>query len=430
MLPTSLRLLVLALLGWVALGADLPGKPEITLQGKQLLVDGKPFHAKGVCWNPVGFNKSHPTGQDFRGFVEQDADLMQAAGINVVRTYDPIDDTEVLDEFWKRGIWVVMNVYVFFQPEPSEAVEARIRAVMHHPSILFWEIGNEWNYNCLYDDKFENQTSKPCEGVFYREAMERVRQAGLIAKQTDPSRPVAHCFGELPNLTDPYKNDTFEYLDEAFDMIGINSYRSIDFTNLFDDYVSRTNKPMYMGEFGADAWDSRPEHNISNLSAQAEATRELTYQIHRQSSVHGGGPVVGQFIFEFADEWWKDKAGTADDHDVGGGAPGFGPWPDKDFNEEWWGILDIWRVPRPAYHEYAKIPNPMAVRQAECTVTPGLAPPAPAPPAPPPGLAEEVAFDWASFGIGGGIGGVMAGLFIIYMCREQQLQSTPGVELS
>merc|ERR1712170_189084 len=91
----------------------------------------------------------------------------------------------------------------------------------------------------------------------------------------------------------------------------------------------------------------------------AYATKELTREIVERSSATGGD-VLGGFLFEFNDEWWKDGAGSNWAHDVGGIAPGGGPYPDKTFNEEWWGIVDIDRNPRAAYWEYRAVPNPMA----------------------------------------------------------------------
>lgn len=394
------------------IGAVQGAPTDVKVVGKQLLVNNQPFHAKGVCWNPVKFNGTHPKDQDFPGFVEQDGDLMQAAGMNAVRVYDPISDLEVLDKLYARGIYIVMNVFVmwkqFDEGETLEqAVAKRVNAVKDHPAILFWEIGNEWNYNCLYKDGVDCGGSKGVPDGEYEQALNLMKRAAAEIKRNDLTHPVATNYGELPDA------DTLAKLNNV-DMWGLNSYRGKDFGTFFRDWEARSGLPMYIGEYGADAWDVNTytfqPKGACNLTAQADATRELTLQINRESSIYGGA-VLGQFIFELADEWWKDPNGKNDVHDIGDGAPGQGPWPDAAFNEEWWGIVDIWRVPRQAYHVYADIPNPFQGKVIACDAAPSPSPPAgPPSPGPTPGQDADAQswFTWESFMVGVIVGGGLA----------------------
>jgi len=347
-------------------------KPKVTVHGRQLLVDGMPFHIKGVCWNPIGFGGGDDTDNlvkdlDFKGYVAQDGDMMKRAGINAVRIYERFTDTTVLDALWERGIFVVMNVYISGDKTPEEGTLANtVNAIKDHPSILFWEVGNEWNYNHLY----QRDKNPP---MSFETALDLCNRAINVIKATDPNHPVASNLGEI-GIFDPttppgadgtlYYQDLFNKMPNV-DLWGINAYRGLGFQDMFDVWLRITTDkpvPLFMGEFGADAWDGRPAHSVSNLTAQAEATVSCTQQLVDRTAVHGGagGAVSGGFIFEFADEWWKDGKGSPIKHDIGGGAPGFGPYPDFDFNEEWWGIVDIWRNPRPAYWAYAKIHQPVS----------------------------------------------------------------------
>jgi hypothetical protein len=313
-----------------------PDLPIISIHGRRLLVNGEPFHIKGVNWSPVPRGRSYPEGLDFAGLVGRDAPLMRAVGINVVRTYEAITDLAVLDVLWANGIYVMNTVYNW-GGAPVDSVIQKINATRGHPAILMWSVGNEWNYNGLY------------VGLSLDNSIDRIAEVVRLIKATDPTRPVATVYGELP------APDTLARLANI-DLWGLNVYRGIGFGNLFNDFAARSDKPMFLGEYGADAYNANI--NAEDQGAQAEATRVLTLAIVAASTLTGG-VCSGGIIFEWADEWWKSP-GNPNEHDIGGIAPGGGPHPDNTFNEEWWGLVEIDGTPRAAYHAYGDVLSPQA----------------------------------------------------------------------
>ena len=311
-----------------------PARPRITIDGRRIRIDGRTFHIKGVNWSPVPRGANYPQGLDFSGFVERDAPLMRAAGINVVRTYEPIRDRAVLDTLWAHQIYVMNTVYSW-GGAPVDSAVAVVEEVGFHPAILMWVIGNEWNYNGLYS------------GLNHAQAVQRIADVARAVKNADRSRPVATIYGEVPSP------ETIGQL-AVIDVWGLNVYRGIVFGDLFDAFARRSGKPMFLGEYGADAYNANI--GAEDQRAQAEATTRLTQIIVENSTVTGGA-CSGGVIFEWADEWWK--AGQPNVHNVGGAAPGGGPHPDGVFNEEWWGLLEIDGTPREAYRAYQQVAVPV-----------------------------------------------------------------------
>ena len=315
---------------------------RIQVVGKQILVDGTPLHLKGVAWNPVPKGGVHPADLNFPAAVEEDAKLMKKMGINAVRTYEPIVDSWVLDTLWKEGIWVVNSVYNWGGADAGSAADPVLKS-KDHPAILMWTIGNEWNYNGLY------------VGSSFFDCVARIRDVANVVREHDTSHPIASIFGDVGKL------------DEAVDSLpeieiwGINAYRGISFGNLFRQYEDATSKPMFFGEYGADAFNAKIQGE--DQESQAKATTALTEEILGQSSVLGRGSCIGGFIFEFNDEWHKDNDGSKDRHDTGGTAPGGGPYPDMTFNEEWWGLVNIDREERSAFQAYQKTDLPQAAQK-------------------------------------------------------------------
>jgi exo-beta-1,3-glucanase (GH17 family) len=309
--------------------AGTPGVPSNGISGRQLYIDGAPLQLRGVCWSPVAKGRRPPA--DFTSFATQDIALMKAAGINAVRTYDVITDRTVLDRLKAAGIWVLPTVYSYGGDPEARAVE-RVNALKDHPAILMWLLGNEWNYNGLYTD------------VPFAQARDRLQRIAAAIHAADPSRPVATVYGEVPSA------ETIAAMP-AIDLWGLNVYRGIGFGDLFNRWASLSGKPMFLSEYGADAWDAR-NGGRENAAAQAEATTALTQALVAKHSIALGGT-----IFAWSDEWWK-APGSPSLQETGGSAPGGGPYPDQTFNEEWWGLVDVDRKPRAAYEALKAIYAP------------------------------------------------------------------------
>lgn len=356
------------------------GPTKVTTNGRQLLVNDEPFYIKGVCWNPVGIGGNHPEDLNWKGFVDQDAKLMREAGINAVRTYEGLIDLDVLDILYENGIYVLNNIYGYYAT-PLADIGRVINATKDHPAILMWSVGNEWNYNKLYSEGSGSVLT-------YNETRDRLIEAIDIAKELDPNHLVTTIYGEVP-FTDKQGTDSYEVMDRV-DVWALNVYRGAEWFDAegktifesWEEFTPSNPKPMFIGEYGADAWDSRSSQN--NYSAQAWATQNLAQGILANLTLNGG-VASGGFIFEWADEWWKDSKGENDEHDIGGSAPGGGPWPDMTFNEEWFGLLPIERTSRPAYDAYKSV------------IYPGGTAPDPSPPSPPPdsqGVMAGLSISW------------------------------------
>lgn len=123
--------------------------PPVVVAGRNVSVGGAPVFLKGVAWSPFNASRSPNLGHppDFSGFVAQDAALMQAAGVNVVRTYAPTLDRATLDILWAHNIWVILTVFL-----DAGYGDTAFTAVSHvcshksHPAVLMWAVANEPNY--------------------------------------------------------------------------------------------------------------------------------------------------------------------------------------------------------------------------------------------------------------------------------------------
>ncbi|HEY8401689.1 MAG TPA: Ig-like domain-containing protein [Cytophagaceae bacterium] len=290
------------------------GFAQVTVNGRNILVDGELYQIKGICYSPVAIGVTWTP--DYSN-VDQDITLMQAACINTIRTYSPINDKSVLDKFAAAGIKVIIGFTL--EQTQNGTYTSYINTYKDHPAILMWVHGNEFNY---HPDWFNNNLSN-----WYS----LLNTAAGNTTALDSNHPVATVHGELPGI------DAINACPNV-QVWGMNIYRSDNLGTLFTDWAARSDKPMFLGETGGDSY---PDPN-----APALAIPKLWNSVNNNATKYNG-VCSGVCFFEWSDEWWK--AGNPNTQDTGGFTNGGVPY-DGFANEEYWGIVDIYRNPKPGYN--------------------------------------------------------------------------------
>ncbi|MCZ4694626.1 hypothetical protein DWB61_06195 [Ancylomarina euxinus] len=298
----------------------------VSVNGRRILVNDSVYTIKGICYHPV------PKGSDKRNFgnLSEDLYLMLEAGINTIRVYAPITDVSVLDEINEAGLKVIIG-FGYDQGGENDILSGSfvtyIKKFKHHPVILMWELGNEYNY---HPEWF---------GGDMKNWYTALNNAAMQIQKHDPSHPVTTAHGELPDslaLT----------MCPNIDVWGMNVYRWDNPEEIFSEWAILSDKPMYLSEAGADSYMTISKDGYKqgvNELAQADATKNILESIFSNQAI-----CSGVTLFAFVDELWK--AGNNNKLDVGGWAPKSGGVPyDGAPNEEYWGIVDIERNKKEAF---------------------------------------------------------------------------------
>lgn len=320
------RLLVLVFV--VALFSCGEKKEELTVRvlDRQILLNDVPYLIKGVCYHPVALGNEKRSFETLSG----DLKLMKEAGVNTIRVYEPILEKEVLDEIDAAGIKVIIG-FGYNQGGNFDILSGSfvdyIQEYKSHNAILFWELGNEYNY---HPNWFEDDMANWYEAL---------NDAALKTKKADVKRPVATAHGELPD-------SLALAMCPDLDIWGMNVYRWDNPEPLFAEWEKVSTKPMYFSEAGADSYMTIEKSGYKqgvNEKAQADATKNILEETFRNQDI-----CSGLTLFAFVDEFWK--AGNPNQQDPGGWAPNSSGVPyDGAPNEEYWGILTIERNKKLAF---------------------------------------------------------------------------------
>lgn len=365
----------------------------------QLIVAGKPYIVKGVCYSPIPIGKTYEYGwwADPNKPWMVDGKLMKEMGINTVRIYQVGHDPEAVktvirDLYNNFGIRVALGSWLGFWEYPCpfygnkdfqerikrEALEM-VMLYKDEPGVLFWILGNENNYSCLgrinawSTEEIEKEPNPMARNsmrakIYYSYVNDIARDIHMI----DPDHPVALGNGELVGL------DTANQFCKDIDLVACIIYRGKTFGNLFKSLRATFDKPIVLAEFGADCYDAKLEKEDQNMQAFFLQSQWRQIYENLAGNKEGAGNCLGGMIFEWTDEWWKhnesDSAGWPV-HDTGSNWSNGQYYFDiqskdnKNMNEEWFGIVGLSeemengvhkRVPRKAYYvikEFWKNPS-------------------------------------------------------------------------
>jgi len=365
-----------------------------SLQGYDMLLNGKTFFAKGMCYYPLPVGNAPSTtpygdyfynfeGQDmvWKNIVERDVPKMRASGVNVIRLYamwtcaagdytvDPlctnrhfdIKHDKFLDMLYNNGkdpIYLLVGVYTEnnwsqqpYQSQLENEYRRLATELKDHPAVMGFMIGNELNADFKNDPAF----------------WEWVNKMGKTIKEIAPTKIttvalIDDSFQSLDAVTQIGPKENGKVMPHI-DAWGINNYRgdssssgpSSGFTaDFWPGYRSRTDKPLLMTEWGVPASRHVPDEGyptgtpeeLPNNAAGQETFIKYHYQDMVQNSTVNNGVSSGGMLFMWADQWDKQgcNACSPETHD---GSPSgrAGNFPGNWVDEEWFGIHGVTKDP-------------------------------------------------------------------------------------
>jgi hypothetical protein len=314
---------------WAEL-ASVP-TPVMSVIGRTISKNGAPKRWRGMNHSntPIGFGPG--TGNETvwgREPKQSRYDLadIKAMGCDAIKLYgDPYDRQEygaMFDECYRLGLDIFMIYYSAHNTDYSagnanrttaiNGYVAMVNNVKYHPAVVAYGFGNEQNYEL-------GATS-------LADWYSLVGEASTAAKAADATRVTFTANGDLGNIA------TYDSSLTSLDFWGANVYQGLSFQGFDQKLRQATTKPFIFTEFGFDSYNQ----SVPAEDEPGQALRDLL----NTKEIEGMRSVSGSFLFEWADEWWKESQPgdlpTVQDH-VGNGL-NYNDDRDQSYEEEYFGI--------------------------------------------------------------------------------------------
>ncbi|MFA6088734.1 MAG: NosD domain-containing protein [Candidatus Woesearchaeota archaeon] len=308
---------------------------NVVMNCSGLYVNNSKFLIKGVGYQPIPIGRTGTSIPDKKYFYDnskiyQDRDfpLLRKMNVNAIRTWDEVRNISFLDAAYNNGsssIYVIMGFWINCNEDWGNALIRQryidnftsfVNNYKNNPAVLMWALGNENNLGyCKGSYNIAN---------FYSLCNELSRVAYEV--EGENYHPVGIINGDLGNIGLSDFNSNDEILNYT-DYWGSNVYPGETFGYWFNEYRALSGKPLYISEYGIDAFDNLNQKEYESVHAEWVKNQWL--------EINASNVTIGSTVMEYSDEWWK--SGSFSTHDNGGYVSDRSP--DNYGNEEWWGVM-------------------------------------------------------------------------------------------
>ena len=273
------------------------GFREVRIEGRQLLVNGKPVLIKGSDRHEMSATGGYVVSVDE---MIEDIRIMKELNINTVRTSHYPNDPRWLALCDRYGLYVIDEADIeshgmgygpktlgdnpIYKQSHLERVQRMAQRDINHPSVIIWSLGNEagngQNFYAAYDWLKEWDPSRPIQ---YERAGEEyntdiicymyMTYGDLVKYATNPAitRPVIMC--EYAHAMGNSMGGFEDYLDLFRQYPELQGGCIWDFVDQAIRWPSAKSRTGYIYAFGGDFNDYDPSDNSFNCNGIIAADR-------------------------------------------------------------------------------------------------------------------------------------------------------------
>jgi beta-galactosidase len=335
--------------------------------GWKLLVDGQDYFVKGVVWGytPIGENYAYNlygnTDAQIEKVLDYECNLMKKAGINTIRCFGIIPPKWVSYMYNKHGIMSIVNhlmgrygynVGGVWTPQINYSDELTrktlkrdivelVKKYKDTPGVIMFALGNESNYGLEWSSfEIENLPVGEQHKEKAKYLYSLYNEIIVAGKEIDSNHPFLIVNGDIQYL------DLIVKYCPDLDILGVNAYRGVSFTDMWSRVEKELGLPVMLTEFGSDAFNAVEYRE--DQPGQAEIVKGNWQEIYNKGyGKEEEGNAIGGCVFEWRDEWWKylqtENLTIQDKHaSWSNGGYSFDFVQGKNnMNEEWYGICRL-----------------------------------------------------------------------------------------